>query len=197
MKAFSHTTKRFSPAITAAILAMMALPAAAKPTHTIDGVHSTVLFKVLHLGAAYNYGRFNDVSGSITLDAAKPEASAVDLTIKTASVDTNNVKRDDHLRGPDFFLVKQFPTATFKSKAVKKSGDNTWDVSGDLTIRGVTKPLSFTFTHVGTSKNSAGKEVVGGHAVFTIKRSDFGVNYGIPNIGDEVELTVSVEAIQN
>ncbi len=179
-------------------LSLLAVPAfAAGPTHTVDAVHSSVLFKVLHLGASYNWGRFNDFSGTISLDAAKPENSSVEFTIKTASVDTNNSKRDDHLRGPDFFLAKQFPAATFKSKTVKKTGEKTWDISGDLTIRGVTKPASFTFNHVGTGKNQAGKEILGGETSFKFKRSDFGVSYGIPNIGDEVELVISMEAIQN
>ncbi|MCW5829198.1 MAG: YceI family protein [Deltaproteobacteria bacterium] len=189
------TRTRFFLATALAAALPLAGASSANATHKIDPVHTYVMFKVLHIGAAYNWGRFNDISGSISLNTEKPEASAVDFTIKPASVDTNNAKRDDHLRGPDFFLAKQFPNATFKSRSVKKSGDKTWDVSGDLTIRGVTKPLSFTFTEVGRVKNQTGKEVVGGHTTFTIKRSDFGVNYGIPNIADEVELHVSVEAI--
>ncbi len=169
-------------------------PAAA---YTIDPVHSTVLFKVLHMGASNFYGRFNDVSGTIALDVAKPENSSVEFTVKTESIDTNNAKRDEHLKGPDFFLTKQFPTANFKSKTVKKTGDKTYDVAGDLTIRGITKPASFTFTQVGAGKTPNGKEIIGGETAITVKRGDFGLTYGQGALGEEVTLIVSVEAGKN
>ncbi len=183
-------------AIGALMLLMGSTTALAADTYKIDSAHTYVVFKVNHLGMANNYGRFNDISGKIVFDDKDPSKSSIDIEIQAASIDTANQKRDDHLRGPDFFNAKQFPVIAFKSKSVKKTGTNTFDITGDLTMHGVTKPLSFVFTKTGEGKDPWGNNRAGGEATFTIKRSDFGMTYSIGPSGDEVMLLVSVEALK-
>jgi polyisoprenoid-binding protein YceI len=167
-------------------------PAAA---YVVDPVHSSVIFRVHHFGAGYFYGRFDDVSGKVVLDDQDPAKSSVDVEIKAESIDTNNAKRDGHLRSPDFFNAKQFPTISFKSERVRKSGEEGYEVEGKLTLHGETRPLAATFTRTGTGKGPDGKVRAGGETTFTVKRSDFGMKYMPEGIGDEVRLTVSLEAI--
>ncbi|MEW6776968.1 MAG: YceI family protein [Bdellovibrionota bacterium] len=183
-------------AIGALMLLTGSTTALAADTYKIDSVHTYVVFKVNHLGMTNNYGRFNDISGKIVFDDKDPSKSSIDIEIQAASIDTANQKRDDHLRGPDFFNAKQFPVIAFKSKSVKKTGANTFDITGDLTMHGVTKPLSFVFTKTGEGKDPWGNNRAGGEATFTIKRSDFGMTYSIGPSGDEVTLLVSVEALK-
>lgn len=164
-------------------------------TWSIDPVHSTALFKIKHLGTSWSYGRFNDISGSLTYDADKVENSKVDIAIKTTSIDTNSGPRDEHLRGPDFFDVKQFPTATFKSKSVTKKGEHGFTVTGDLTIHGTSKSVSIEMEHTGASNHPIGGPRQGFFGVTTIKRSDFGINYMPDGLSEEVELTLSFEGV--
>lgn len=157
----------------------------------IDPDHVFAWFRVNHLGFADTFGRFNDISGTIDLDKG-----VVDIVIKSQSIDSQNEKRDQHLRGPDFFNAKQFPVLTFKAKSVKSLGDHTYQVSGDLMMRGVTKSLTLTVTKTGEGKDPWGKERIGCEAQFTIKRSDFGMDYMPDGIGDEVEIFLSAEAFK-
>ncbi len=161
----------------------------------VDAVHSFIFFKVQHNGVAYSGGRFNDFTGAFNLDAAKPEASTLEITIKTESIDTANDKRNQHLRSNDFFAAKEFPEATFKSTGVKAGSEpGTFDVAGDLTIRGTTKPITVRVKETGRGAGPRGGELAGAWAEFTIKRSDFGVNFMVgKNLADEVALTVSLE----
>jgi len=159
----------------------------------VDAVHSSVVFKVRHQGVANFYGRFNDVSGTFLIDADKPEAGHMDLTVGVESVDTHSENRDKHLRSADFFSAKEFPTITFKSTSMTKTGENAFDVSGDLTIRGTTKPVTAKVVYGGIAKGRRG-DVAGVDAMFTIKRSEFGVSYMVgPGLSDEVGLIVSLE----
>jgi polyisoprenoid-binding protein YceI len=166
-------------------------------TLNIDPVHSSIIFKIRHMGASNFYGRFNDASGSFTIDSANPANSKFDVTVKTGSVDTNNQERDDHLKSPDFFNAAEFPTITFKSSKVAKSSGDKLSVSGDLTVHGVTKPITVELTH------TPGKKTLMGHrggfeAKFTIKRTDFGMDTYVANggLGEDVELIVSVEGVK-
>jgi polyisoprenoid-binding protein YceI len=155
----------------------------------VDAVHSAVMYKVKHLGAAWNFGRFNDFTGSFALE----DGGSIEITVKADSVDSANKKRDDHLRSPDFFSTKEFPEITFKSKSMTKTGDNTFDVTGDLTLRGTTKPVTLKVEKTGEGQGRGGSTVAGMYAEFTVKRSDFGVSYSVGPIGDEVTLIVSLE----
>lgn len=166
-------------------------------TYRIDPVHSFIIFRVKHMNTAYAYGRFNSFSGTIVVDEKNPANSSVEFEIDASSVDTGNRDRDDHLRGPDFFNVRQYPKITFKSTSVRRINDNTYEVKGNLTMRGVTRPLTVRVTYVGKGRNPRGQEIIGFETTFTIKRSQFGVNYGLNGgLSDDVRVTVAVEAVR-
>ena len=116
------------------------------------GAHAFVQFKIKHLGYSWLYGRFNDFEGRFNYDPAKPEASTVDVTIKTASVDSNHAERDKHLRGKDFLAVDKYPTATFKSTSFKALGDGKAELKGTLTLHGVSKPVTIAVTEIGGNR---------------------------------------------
>lgn len=182
------------------ILALgIALPFAAfaADNYTIDPPHTFPHFSINHLGFSTMQGRFEDTSGKITLDRAAKTGS-VDITIKTASISTGFVKRDDHLKSPDFFNAAEFPTITYKSTAMRFKGDTPSSVDGNLTISGVTKPvtLSIDAFNCGTNPMSK-KDTCGAAASAQIKRSDFGVKYALPAVGDDVKLVFEIEAIKN
>lgn len=180
-------------------VACLANAAAFPADYKIDPVHSFALFKVKHMGASYVYGQFTTLEGTITFDEANPEASSVEVKIKTESVTTHNVARDRHISGPDFFNAKEFPVLTFKSSSWKKVGENTYKVTGDFTLLGVTKTITATIEHVGNG-TMRGKEIAGFHTVFRIDRSEFGMHYGIApdgkGLGKDIEITLSVESIK-
>jgi polyisoprenoid-binding protein YceI len=182
-------------AAAASVLALSS-PAQAAETWKIDPVHTEVMFAVSHLGISTQYGRFNDISGTITLDGEDPANSSIEIEIEAASIDTGTEKRDEHLRGPDFFNAKQFPVIRFASKSIEQTGDDTFEISGELSMHGKTKPVTVTFERMGTTQNPRGETVTGGTTSFEIKRSDFGVDYLVGPVGDEVELMISVEAIK-
>jgi polyisoprenoid-binding protein YceI len=169
-----------------ALISAFVLSANAADTFKIDPVHSFVLFSVQHRGIANTYGRFNDISGIVVFDKDNPSNSSVELSVKVESLDTHNSIRDKSLKSPDFFDAKQFPTMTFKSTKVEGSGD-TLKVFGDLTIHGVTKPMTVDFKKGGEGKGVFGEMRGGGETRFTIKRSDFGMNFQQGAVGDEVK----------
>lgn len=164
-------------------------------TYKIDGSHTSIVFKVDHMGFSNVYGMFDGAEGSFTFDDAKPENSKFDVTVNVDSINTYEKKRDDHLIGPDFFNAKQFPKIVLKSKTVKKTGANDYAVTADMTMHGVTKPVSFTFKRMKSGKDPWGKTRTGGEAQFTIKRTDFGMNFMSKpgEVGNDVALTVSIE----
>ncbi len=167
----------------------------ASGNYTIDSVHSAVIFRVKHMDVSWSYGRFNQLAGSLVLDSAHPENSVVELSIAVDSVDTNNEKRDQHLMSPDFFSAKEFPEITFQSEKVKALKDGVLEVSGKVTMHGETKPLTVQVTPAGTAPSTGrGPALAGFETTFTLKRSDFGMNNMIGPLGDEVFVTLSVEA---
>lgn len=183
-------------------LAGMALPRAravsgagvaaahAADTYTIDPIHSSVIFKVKHMGVSWIYGRFNDVSGEIVWSPEDLSKHSIKAKVKAASVDTNSSARDKDLRGPDFFDTANFPTITFESTGVKESGTDKFEVSGKLTMHGVSKSITILLEKVG----SGGKKI-GVATEFTVKRSDFGMTYGVGGpVSDEVTIMLGFEA---
>jgi polyisoprenoid-binding protein YceI len=176
----------------------LALPTAALAgdTYKVDPVHSTVLFKVKHFGVGYVYGRFNKFAGTVSFDDANPADSSIAVTVNTSSVDSGNQGRDQHLRGPDFFNVKEFPEVTFKSTAVKKIDDHNYEVTGDLTLLGVTKPITAKVERIGTATDPRGGQRSGIEAVFTIKRLDYGMKFMPDALGDEVTVTAALEGVK-
>jgi polyisoprenoid-binding protein YceI len=168
-------------------------------TYKIDKSHSEAIFQVRHLVTRVR-GRFSDFEGTIVLDEANPEQSSVEFTIQATSIDTNEPDRDKHLRSDDFFAVEQFKTITFKSKKITKRGGETFDVLGDLTIRGVTKEITLPVTHLGKAKDPWGNDKVGFETEITINRKDFGLKWNAPLetggflVGDDVKVSLSIQA---
>jgi polyisoprenoid-binding protein YceI len=171
----------------------LSAPVDAGDAYQVDPVHSWVAYKVKHNGVADSYGLFKDVSGKFTVDEQDPSKSSFDFTVKVDSVDSANPKRDGHLKSPDFFNAKQFPTITFKSKKVSKASPDGYEIVGDLTLHGVTKELSFKVGKIETAKGPRGGVVAGFNAHVPIKRSDFGMTTFIPMVGDDVLLAVGIE----
>jgi polyisoprenoid-binding protein YceI len=170
----------------------------AAETFTVDTVHSSVVFKIQHNGVTNFYGRFNDITGTYSIDAANPAASSFDFQVKADSVDTANAKRDGHLKSPDFFNATEFPSIAFKSTKVAKGANGQLAITGDLTLHGVTKPVTAATT-VFPAKQAGNKSKSGFESVITIKRSDFGMNYGVADggLGDEVQVIVAVEGAKS
>jgi polyisoprenoid-binding protein YceI len=164
--------------------------------YKIDDVHSSALFRVHHLGAGKFWGRFNAVSGSMSFDAAG-EPTSFDVSIATDSVDTAEPKLDGHLKSPDFFNTKEFPTMTFKSDSVSKKPDGSLEVTGSLTMHGVTKKITAALEVTGIADMGMGARA-GVEATFTVNRSDFGMRYGLEKrtLGDAVRVIVSLEGIR-
>lgn len=184
-------------ALVAAIAAAVALPSQAADSYTVDPGHTYPSFEIGHLGFSTQRGRFNKTSGKITLDRAGKSGS-VDLTIDATSIDTGNAKLADHLKSGDFFDVAQFPTITFKSTAFKFDGDKLAAVDGNLTLHGVTKPVTLAVSHFNCGAHPfTKKELCGADASVGIKRSDFGLKYGLPAIADDVKLLINVEAFKD
>lgn len=172
-----------------------AVPAAAD-TYQMDPAHSYILFRVKHLDIGYSYGRFNGPEGVIEWDDAAPENSRVEMSVSAGNVDTAVDKRDQHLRSADFFNVDQYKMITFKSTSVKKTGDTTFDVTGDLTFLGKTRPVTVAVQQTGAGKDPWGKYRTGFETTFTIKRSEWGMNFMLNGVSDEVNVTVSAEGVQ-
>ena len=158
----------------------------------IDAVHSTAIFRVHHVGAGMFYGRFNDVTGMIALNDDTP---SFNVSIAINSVDSSNERLDSHLKSPDFFNAVEFPTMSFKSSSVKFVGDNKYEVTGEITMHGVTKPLTVNMEKTGHVDGRRG-EMVGFETEFELNRSEFGMNYGVESgsLGDKVKVIVALEA---
>jgi polyisoprenoid-binding protein YceI len=184
----------------AALAALVLAPAARadKETFVFDKNHSQLAFRIRHFVTKVS-GRFTKFDGTIVLDRAKPAESSVDLKIESASIDTGVPNRDKHLNSADFFDTANFPEITFKSTKVTPKGGDVYDVAGDLTMRGVTKPVTLTVTSNGFANDGRGGVKAGFDVTGKLNRKDFGVNWNAivdqnAMLSDDVELTISVEA---
>jgi polyisoprenoid-binding protein YceI len=185
-------------ALTAAPL--FAADAPAGEIYTIDKSHSSTQFKVRHMMANVT-GRFGDFDAAINLDRAKPANSSVEFTIQATSIDTGNEGRDKHLRTADFFDVEKFPTITFKSTSIKASGaKDVYDVTGNLTMHGVTKQVTLPVTFLGFGKDGRGTPKVGFEIETTVNRKDYGIVWnktldeGGVLLGEDVKVSINIEA---
>ncbi len=171
-------------------------PVAKSKTFEVDAVHSTAIFKVHHLGAGRFYGRFNDVTGDIEYTQGSEHGLSLDITIDINSVDTANEQLDNHLKSMDFFNAVEFPTMTFKSKEATLLRPGFYQVKGTIQMHGVSRPLTIELEETGLAMGRS-KERVGFETMFTLKRTDFDMNYGVERgaLGDEVGVIVSLEAI--
>lgn len=177
------------------VLALAALPALAQDTYKIDPVHSEISFKVRHALAKVS-GRFSKFSGTIKVDPADIGRSSVEVSIEAASISTDNEARDKHLKSADFFDVEKFPVITFKSTSVKEVAKGKLEVTGDFTLHGVTKKITFPITNAGTQPGLKPGTVLAGFVdgALTLNRTEFGVKYGVPLVGEEVAISLNVEA---
>ena len=193
--------KTLSALVTASLLAVPAASFAAE--YDLDPAHSQVGFSTKHLVVSTVRGEFGKISGTVTYDEKKPEASVVDITIDTTSINTREPKRDGHLKSADFFDVEKFPTATFKSKKVVAAGKGKLKVEGELTLKGITKPVTLAVTGPSAEvKTPFGTTIVAASATATISRKDFGMVWnkaletGGLMVGDDVQLTIEAELVK-
>ena len=190
--------KKIAVPTLALLLSSMALADQPGGTYKFDtkGTHQFVMFKISHLGYSWLYGQFNDFTGEFTADAENPENSQVNATIQTASVDSNHAERDKHLRGDDFLDVDEYPTATFKSTKIEKTGEKTAKITGDFTLHGVTKPVTLDAKLLGYGDDPWGGYRMGLEASTTLKLADFGITYDLGPASETVEIIISVEGIK-
>jgi polyisoprenoid-binding protein YceI len=199
---------RFRPAVVAALLSfsVMAMPVAAGAdaaadaknmpagAYQLDPAHASITFKINHLGFSHYTGRFDKMEAMLNFNNDAPEQSALNVTVYPNSIDTNNAKLEEELRGDKFFDVIKYPRATFQSTKVELTGPTTGRVTGDFTFLGVTHPLTLDVTLIGAGTHPMdNKKVVGFSATGTIHRSDFGLQNLIPMVGDDVTLEIEAE----
>ncbi len=180
-----------------ALVAATAAPAFAAPeTYGIEGTHTFPRFSYSHFGYSTQLSRFNKTTGSIVLDKAA-KTGAVDIVIDTKSVDTGYATFDEHIQGEDFLDTAKYPTATFKSTKVVFEGDKPVAVEGNLTLKGVTKPVTLTVTSFQAMPHPMmKKDAIGANAYTIVKRSEFNAGKHAPYVGDEVRIDIAVEAIK-
>lgn len=183
----------FAVAASAAIVMTPVL--AAPETFTIDGAHTFPRFSYSHLGFSTQLSRFNKTTGKVVFDKVA-KTGDVDIVIDTKSVDTGSTLFNEHIQGADYFDTAKFPTATFKSTKVNFGGDQPASIDGNLTIKGVTKPVTLTVTSFQAMPHPMlKKNAIGANAYTMIKRSDFNAGKYAPNVGDEVRIDIALEAI--
>jgi polyisoprenoid-binding protein YceI len=173
--------------------------ATALKTYAIDAAHSEATFQVRHLITKVR-GRFAEFEGTITFAADAAADSSVVFTIQTRSIDTNQAQRDEHLRSADFFDVEKFPVLTFKSTAVAARGGNQFDVTGELTIRDVTRSIVLPVAYLGAARDPWGQNKIAFETEITLNRKDYGLNWNAALetggflVGDEVKVSLSIQA---
>ncbi len=175
---------------------LTSLAVAAPETYVIEPTHSMPRFEYSHLGYSIQLSRFDKISGTITIDRAK-HTGALNVEIDATSVNTGSAMFNTHIQAADLFDTEMFPTITYKSNKLTFEGDKVVAVEGDLTVKGTTKPVKLTVNSFMCMPHPmVKKEACGATATAKIKRSDFGVSKGVPYVGDEVTLTIPVEAIK-
>lgn len=186
------------PCVTAVAMASLSARAA---DYVVDKDHSHVGFTVRHI-VSHVQGSFKDFAGQFTFDPKKPSTDKVSFTVQTASISTDNEKRDNHLKSPDFFDVAKYPTMTFESTSVAPAGHDKYRIKGKLTLRGVTRPVTFDVDYLGTAKDPWGKTRSGFTATTRINRKDYGMVWnkaldaGGLMVGDEVAVKLDIEAVE-
>jgi polyisoprenoid-binding protein YceI len=186
----------FAGALVLGALAALQRPSASRPeaeSYTVDPVHSVTLFRILHGNVGAFHGRFNSTAGTFTVQEGG--TGAVKIVIDAASVDTHNEGRNKHLKSADFFSVEQFPEIVFEGSLKHLSG-NQYEAKGKLSLHGATKEVTVPMERIGSGEVPKMGYRTGFEGVFTIKRSDYGMNYGPGMLGDEVRVTVAVEGVR-
>jgi len=172
-------------------------------TYTLDPAHTRIGFVARHAMVTKVRGAFNEFEGTAVLDGANPANSHVEVTINAASIDTRNAQRDEHLRSNDFLAMQEYPKITFSSTGVRQAGDTTFEVTGDLTIKGVTNSITIPLSFEGAAKDPFGNQRVGFEGSVAINRKDYGVTWnaalegGGVLVSDKVTLEFEVSAVKN
>lgn len=177
-----------------AMVSTLAFSAQAAETYKLDASHTAITWHVNHFGFSTPSGKFMSVDGEVTLDEANPAASSVKVTVDVNGINSGVAKLDEHLKTPDFFDVAKFPTATFTSTKVTPTGKDTAKVDGNLTLHGVTKPVTLDVKLNKLGENMMKLKTAGFTASTTIKRSEFGITTYVPNLGDDVKIEIESEA---
>lgn len=182
--------------VLASLLFMATAPVMAASDYEIDPSHSSVIFAIKHFGAGHVYGRLNNPTGTLHFDEQNPENSYVVIQVKTVDIDTASQKRDAHLKSAEFFDVEKFPVISFKSRSVEKLDKEHYQIKGDLAFLGKTRAITVKAQLIGSGKDLWGGFRTGFESKFTIKRSDFGMNFMQGPLGDDVQIITSVEAVK-
>jgi polyisoprenoid-binding protein YceI len=189
--------QKLNAAVVALAGGLVSLPALAADSYTIDPGHTHPSYEISHFGWSIQRGRFDKVSGKITLDRAGKTGTA-DVIIDVSSLSTGVAKLDDHLKSEDFFNAAKYPTLTFRASKIVFNGDAPGSVPGEFTMLGVTKPATLTVERFSCGMHPMlKKEVCGAEATVTIKRSEFGMTKYVPALGDDVKLEINVEALKD
>jgi polyisoprenoid-binding protein YceI len=193
----NQTMKKFLLLIIAGLFALQITSLqAATETYKLDPVHSDVAFKIRHLGISWVSGSFKKLDGTVLVDTDNPANSKIKVTVEAASVDTESAKRDAHLNSPDFFDSAKYPTLSFESTKLTDKGNGMFEVTGNFTLHGVTKQITFILSTAGPVKGMQGEMRRGGEAEFFIQRSDYGMDKMIGPVGDEVRISLNFEAFK-
>ncbi|GAA81012.1 MULTISPECIES: YceI family protein [Pseudoalteromonas] len=184
-----------STAVSAAMMLSVTTANAADYVIDTKGAHAFVNFKIKHLGYSWLHGRFNTFDGKFNYDAKNPNASQIMVNIDTTSLDSNHAERDKHLRGKEFLNVDKYPTATFKSTSIKFE-DDSGQVTGDFTLHGVTKTITFEIDKVGEGKDPWGGYRVGFEGETSLKLTDYGIDYNLGPASTHVDIGLFIEGIR-
>jgi polyisoprenoid-binding protein YceI len=188
--------KAITPMLMLALVTFAPTIAAADYVIDTKGSHASINFRIPHLGYSWLVGRFNEFHGSFSYNENNPDSSKVEVTIDPASIDSNHAERDKHLRSEDFLDVKKFPSARFVSSSYKQIGNNKATLTGNLTLHGVTRPISIDVEKVGGGPDPWGGNRLGFYGTTRLSLSEFGINYNLGPASREVELTLSIEGIR-
>ena len=182
-----------------ALAAVLALPLAGQAADYVidtEDQHASIVFKISHLGFSWMYGRFNSFEGQFSWDPDQPEASTVEVTIDTTSVDTNHAERDKHLRSADLLNARKHPTARFVSRAVAQTGEGELEITGELTLNDVTRPVTLNATLTGEGEDPWGNYRVGFEGQTTLRLKDFNISMDLGHQTQTVELILNVEGVR-
>lgn len=197
----ARTRNSAAVALMMSVVTVAASRVQAADTYDLDQSHFSIVFSISHLSMSYTYGMFRKAQGRVILDPANPAANHFQLTINADSIDTNHPQRDQHLKSPDFFNVAEFPTITFEStscvQAATQEGLIVYQVTGNLTIHGITRQVTLPIQLLGQGAGPGGRDFRAGFmSQFELKRSDFGMNNLLEMVGDPVGISVSFEAVK-
>jgi polyisoprenoid-binding protein YceI len=190
----STTRSRFAKILFVMVFSCLPGMAWSQTQYTVDPTHSSVIFRVGHKGISFVFGRFNDFRGTYQL-SDDGTLSSVSVTVAATSVDTGITRRDADARGRTFLGAADFPNITFQSTAVRTIDDQSWELTGDLTLHGVTRSITTTLQKVGEALGDDGRRRIGGIATFAIRRSEFGMLSGLSAVLDDIEITIATESV--